>query len=218
MRTPVFPRAAALASLALVLAFGCSDQKNPYRDEAKSDIALVVYDTTGAPRPHGDTVTIFNTDTFYVELRLQAHIESFRFAAEGNRHWPHGDTLINGDRFGDAWRFPFPVSFFDTGATTVRVTAWLQSGDSLTDSMTVHRRSPLSQADISAALGEQVELSTTPVADPFVLYVWKFGSDTSTISDRPIAMKQLSGAAFTTGELYVKAAGIRSLSPTARRR
>ncbi|MBD3239870.1 MAG: hypothetical protein GF331_04740, partial [Chitinivibrionales bacterium] len=199
--------AAVLVLAVLGMLISCSDEKNPYTDQSKSDLTLAM------PGLSADSaMEVFSTDTVAVELKLQVHVERFLLHIEGNRYWPSDDTTVSSAAFDGAWRFPFAVSFHDTGWTTLWVRGWLANGDSIGDSITLYRRSPLNQSPITAEPGEQVDLRTEPVDDPFVLYVWKFGGDTSTINDQPTARKTLTGAAFTTGELYVKAGGTRSPS------
>ncbi len=192
----------------------CSNDENPYLDQSKSDLTVAI-----AGRTDGDTVEVFCTDTATVELKLQVHIERFTLHIEGNRYWHSSDTTMDSSAYGDAWRFPFAVSFHDTGWTTVRVWGWLANGDSIGDSISLYRHSPLNQPDITAEPGEQVELRTDPVDDPYVLYVWRFGSDSSTINDQPTARKTLTsavfgGASFITASLYVKAGGRSSPADT----
>ncbi|MBD3239871.1 MAG: hypothetical protein GF331_04745 [Chitinivibrionales bacterium] len=190
----------------------CADDSNPYLDQSKSAIALVAYDGSGQTLTDGDSVDIFATDTFWVELTLQVHIERFRFTAPNNRLWmPDEDTLIDKATFGDIWRFPFLVSFYQTGYDTVTVTAYLAGGDSLSDSLIVYCRSPLDQDEIEAEPGELVDLQTTPVEDSPVLYVWKIGTD-SVVNDQSHTRKQFDSPLIAQGELYVKLGQARSPS------
>lgn len=194
-----------LISGALLLGLSsCVDETNPYLDQSKSAIALVGYDDTGRALDDGDSVEIFATDTFRVELTLQVHIERFRFTAPNNRLWmPDEDTLVAQSAFGEAWTFPFMVSFYQTGYDTLGVTAYLANGDSLRDSLILYCRSPLDQQKIEAEPGDLVDLRTTPVEDSPVLYVWKFGND-SVVNDQSHTRKQFDSPLFAEGELYVK--------------
>lgn len=184
----------------------CSNDANPYVP-GKAGVSLL-----SSRFADGDTVAIFSTDTFKIEFQLQTHIDSFMFHADSNRYWRSADTVVRKSTFASSswpWSFGFPVSFFDTGWTTVRVTAWRSDRTVLTDSIRLLRVNPLHQEDIVAEPGEVVTLSTAPVSDPFVIYVWKVGIDSSTISDQPTASKVLSSA-IASGELYVKSYGVRS--------
>lgn len=202
----------ALALLALCVLWGCSDETNPYLDPAKSGISVVAYDAVGGDTlQHGDTVQIFSADTVFVLLMLQAHVDSFVFEAHDNRLWMPGDTVVRHAAFGDKYVFPFVVSYYETGLDTIRARAFLSNGDVLADSLIVTRASPLNQQQVQAQAGDLVELSTTPVADDFVLYVWKVGQD-SVVNDQPNTVTQFASPMFAQGELYVKLGGVRSPS------
>lgn len=205
---------AALCMAVLGVLGGCTNDENPYLDQSKSDLTVAIGGLSS-----GDTIEVFSTDTVTVELKLQVHIQRFTVRVDGNRYWQSVDTTVASSAYGDSWRFSYPVSFHDTGWTMVRVWGWLENGDSIGDSISLYRHSPLNQPDITAEPGEQVELRTDPVDDPYVLYVWRFGNDSSTVNDQPTARKTLTsaafgGATFITASLYVKSGGKSSPADT----
>ncbi len=203
MRT-AWPTALLVVGTLVLGLVSCADETNPYLDQSKSAIALLGYDEAGQALADGDTVEIFAADTFWVELTLQVHIQRFRFTAPNNRLWmPDEDTLVEQAAFGEVWKFPFVVSFYQTGYDTVGVTAYLADGDSLRDSLILYCHSPLDQQTIEAQPGDVVDLQTTPVEDSPVLYVWRFGND-SVVNDQSHTRKQFDSPLFAEGELYVK--------------
>jgi hypothetical protein len=190
---------------ALALVPRCVNQPNPYRDQGKSDCAFV-----GLPP---DTVAIFSTFSFTIDVLLAMHLQSVTLHIDHNRLWNSSDTTFGPDVLNKLENMSLNVSFADTGLHALRLVGKRFSGDSIVRQATLYAQSPLNQPNVFSAIGATVTLRTPPVKDPGVLYVWDIKQGRPLVSDTPafsfVVDSQLT---VTNAELYVKSGAVRSPS------
>jgi hypothetical protein len=192
-----------------IAAFGvlqCTNDYNPFENYSNAQV-YVLPEACSKKIREGDTLSIFTTETLAVYTTVREKIDSFRIDAKGNRYWP--DTVL---------RPPFakenlvlPLSFWDTGRVQINVTTYRSNHavSSLAAPMSFYVRSPLKQKDVSSVLGSPCTLSTAPVTDEDVLYIWRFGKDTlpgstsNTFSDFSKYLLNIKIGKTDTGYLWV---------------
>jgi hypothetical protein len=161
-----------------ILAFSvlqCANDYNPFENYSNAQVS-VLFDACSKKIRDGDTLSIFSTETLAVYTTVREKIDSFRIDAPGNRYWPDTTILHPSDKDNQF----FLLSFWDTGRVQINVTTYRSNHtvSSLAAPMSFYVRSPLGQRNISSVLGSPCTLSTAPVGDEDVLYIWAFGKDT----------------------------------------
>ena len=173
MKTNRFP--ATMLPVAFLFLFACTKDYNPFENYANAN-ALVLPSASSARIGNGDTLLIFTTETLAVYTTVREKIDSFKVTAPHNRYF--SDTVVKPPFSKDD--YILPLSFFDTGWTSVNVTTYRSNNTSvsLPAPIALYIRSPLRQKNINTVLGAPCTLWTAPVGDEDVLYEWAFGKDT----------------------------------------
>lgn len=196
--------------LCLVLFAGfllqCAKDYNPFENYSNAN-ALVLPSASSKAISDSSTLTIFTTETLAVYTSVREKIDSFRVAATGNMYF--GDTVI-GPPFTKG-NYLFQLSYADTGRVSVNVTTYRSNRDSssLVTPLSWYVRSPLWQDSIHKILGSPCTLSTAPVGDDDVLYVWALGKDTvvgitsNTYPDPYPLLRHIQVGKTDTGYLWV---------------
>jgi PKD repeat protein len=155
----------ALAGIlaALMLAPRCVNEQNPYLDVQKTGCVF-------AKLPP-DTVEIFSTFQFSIEVLLAGNLQSVSLHVDDNRLWGSADTTFGRNMIESLENMRLSVSFADTGLHEMRCVGRLTNGDSIVHRDTLYARSPLDQRDTIVEYGTVVTLQTSPVDDD-VSYVW----------------------------------------------
>lgn len=153
----------------------CTNDYNPFENFSNAQV-YVLPESCSKKIRDGDTLNIFSTETLAVFTTVREKIDSFRIDAMGNRYWP--DTILRRPFTRD--NVVLPLSFWDTGLVQINITTYRSNHtvSSLAAPMSFYVRSPLKQKDFSSVLGSPCTLSTAPVTDEDVLYIWRFGKDT----------------------------------------
>lgn len=157
----------AFVPLLLFALLRCSNDYDPY-NFSNAQVHLI---TTAGMIKDGDTVHIFTTDTLGFFAIVQEKIAGISLHSDSNMLWT--DTSIASPVSSGDYRFL--LSFPDTGKQLVTITTKRTNGDVSALTLSLFARSPLSQKNITAALGTPCTLSTTPVGDR-VYYTWSFGT------------------------------------------
>jgi|GEM_PF-5023028 hypothetical protein len=184
----------------------CAKDYNPFENFSNAN-ALVLPSASSKAISEGDTLIIFTTETLAVYTSVREKIDSFRVAATGNMYF--GDTVVRPPFTKD--NYLFQVSYADTGRVFINVTTYRSNRDSssLATPVSSYVRSPLWQDSIHKILGSPCTLSTAPVGDDDVLYVWAFGKDTvvgitsNTYPDPYPLLRHIQVGKTDTGYLWV---------------
>jgi len=187
--------------LALMLMMCVGKDENPYTDTSKAAIVI-----SPAHFFSGDTVSIFQTFTFSINVKLPDAVEQISIHADNNRYWKTTDTIL---RPKDIASFPInmKVSFIDTGWNTITATALTTEGDTLiSQTHSIYSYSPLDPEDVVSSYGEEVTFKTTPVPDPVDYYIWKLSDSYYPIIVDACSTKYITQntSTFIQGEVYVK--------------
>ncbi len=184
-------------ALPLAVSLSCVDDYNPFVDMSNAGIH-VVSQTAG----NGDTVSIFSAETLQVIVTLKEHVDQLVVSASDNRTW-ESDTQVTAERFSTE-PFSFAFSFHDTGRQWVSLTTYGGAGVLSTDTFRFQAISPLHQDTVEGFYSNPVELSTPPVGDRGVRYVWSFGAGENIESDTADTIVSVLTASPTgEGELWV---------------
>jgi hypothetical protein len=161
--------------IAAFIVLQCTNDYNPFENYSNAQ-AYVLPEACSKKIREGDTLNIFSTETLAVYTAVREKIDSFRIDAKGNRYWPDTTILKPSDKNNQI----FLLSFWDTGRVEINVTTYRSNNTtvSLPAPLSYYVRSPLKQNNISAVLNAACTLSTQPVGDEDVLYIWRFGKDT----------------------------------------
>jgi hypothetical protein len=150
-----------------------------------------------------DTVALFSAETLQVELTLKEHIDELRMTATACRSLADSDTVISSASFASE-PFTFYPSFYDTGWQTVVFTAHGEGKVLATSTLSLYVRSPLAQDTVRGFYGDTLRLSTPPVRDRGVRYVWSFGAGSDfTSAACSTAVRVVDANASGNGRLWV---------------
>lgn len=199
MRRKSSPAVLVLCSIILLAATLCNRDYNPFSDEnnARAVIATKLH--------QGDTVSLFSTETLFVQLAAAEMVTQVVVSIDANRYF--SDTTVYPDSYRDDTatdRYSFLCSFVDTGWRQIAVTTHRRSGDAVTDIRSLYVRSPLFQPAVMGATGATVCFETASVADRDVIYHWAFGSNmvVESVQEKVCASLHSSGVE-RVGELWV---------------
>jgi hypothetical protein len=191
--------------VALALVLRCVNEPNPYEDPGKTECTFVNFP--------GDTVEIFHTYPFTIEVLPVAHLQSVSLHIDGNRLWGEFDKTFGPDVIAALENIPLSVSFADTGRHEVRLVATLADGAIFERLDTLYAQSPLNQENLIKSFGDSVHLQTSRVFDTDVRYVWDFKQGQPIKSSNPDTSFVINGSlAVLNAELYVESDGTRSPS------
>ncbi|HUI92794.1 MAG TPA: hypothetical protein VLX68_11155 [Chitinivibrionales bacterium] len=198
--------AAFVMATAALCVLQCANDYNPFENYSNAQ-AYVSFAESSKKIREGDTLAIFSTETLAVFTAVREKIDSFRVDAAGNRYWP--DTVIRHPS--DKETQLFLLSYWDTGRVQINLTTFRSNNAtvSLPAPLSYYVRSPLKQSDISTVLNAACTLSTAPVTDGDVLYIWRLGKDTlpgvasNTFTDFSKYLLHIQVGKTDTGSLWV---------------
>lgn len=196
-------------SVILLAATLCNRDYNPFTDEhnARAVIATKLR--------QGDTVSLFSTETLFVQLAAAELVTQLDVSIDANRYF--SDTTVYWGKYRDdtaTGSYCFYCSFVDTGWHQITITTHRRSGDAVTDVQSLYVRSPLFQSSVMGTSGAMACLETAPVGDRDVIYHWNFGSGMVVASVQEKVCSQLHGSGVEgVGELWVSELQGRHTSP-----
>ncbi len=162
----------AVLAAAMLLAVHCGNPANPFADLSRAKAAVYAQSFSD-----NDTVQIFSSGSLSVVIYLKEHIQKVTVHIDHNRLWSTQDTTLSLETYsGDPITVPF--SFYDTGWQKIELRSLLHNGESVVERFLLYARSSLYQKTVRGTAGDTVTLTTTPVADDEVLYVWDFHDGT----------------------------------------
>lgn len=196
-------RYSTIAFLSLLLS--CIGTYDPFSDLSNAGVYI-----QSRSIDHGDTVSVFATESLEVIVTVKEEVEELTVGAAGNRLWPGHDTTIAADRF-DSEPFVFRISFSDTGWQEIALRALRSDGHRVGETLEVYVSSPLKQSPVSGFFGEPLRLSTPPVGDSDARYVWSFGAGavySSAVCSTRVTVN--TATPVDTGWLWVADSAVRS--------
>jgi hypothetical protein len=148
----------------------CSKDYSPFTDP--SNARVIVKHVSFHDQ---DTIGIFSTETLQVEVAARDLVDSFSVETSNNRLF--GDSTVRARPLPVIApnEFTFYFSIIDTGWQKVTVNTFKKTGEKTSMDFSLYCTSPLHQNAIKAKYYDSIDLSTTPVKDPDVLYHWDFG-------------------------------------------
>lgn len=178
----------------------CTNLTNPFqnKDEARAEI-------TNWNLSDSLSIPIFSTYNIPVRVLLGEHLDSFKVHVDNNRLWSSQDSVISRNGIRPGYIYSFPFSFYDTGWQKIKLISYRNNGDSVADSCFLRAVSPLKQYPISGKVGDSILLSTMPIKDKQVLYIWDFHNGV-VIKEYACSVRVRITAPFTSrfGRLYVE--------------
>ncbi len=182
--------------LGTLITFQCAQYENPYlnQNDSKAVLKCIGVQKDGV-------ISIFSRDSIAVEVYLREHLSRYSLRIKKNILWT--DTTIEAASFSKN-QAAFTFSLYDTGYQDIKLISYRIDGDSITDSMRIYVKTPLSQNSLKYKAGDSVELSTKPVSEN-VFYIWDLHDGSTVIKDYVPTTKFLAvnDPASPIGELYV---------------
>jgi len=189
--------------IALAVFLNCADIENPYNNTALTD---VIFSDRGYAE--NEPVEIFSTFDIEVSTYLQTYLEKFVISAPGNRLFINGDTTVVSSSFEDDNTYSFQVSFYDTGADTIRLSAYLTDGTHISRMLVYNVVWDWGIDDnaLTGTPGSAINLKTRKVKDNDVEYIWQlFGEKhIKSVSEFTLTIPDAFTSETENGYLYLR--------------